>query len=60
MNTLHFFFQAFRAIPEKPLTLRVLCYDLIAFGFSCPYHTDCISYSLISMACRLFLYSVYV
>ena len=23
--------------------VRVLCYDLISFGFSCPYHTDCIS-----------------
>jgi hypothetical protein len=23
--------------------VRVLCYDLISFGFNCPYHTDCIS-----------------
>ena len=22
--------------------VRVFCYDLIPFGFSCPYHTDCI------------------
>lgn len=34
-------------IPNLTCTLnifvRVLCYDLISFGFSCPYHTDCIS-----------------
>ena len=34
-------------LPNLTCTLnifvRVLCYDLISFGFSCPYHTDCIS-----------------
>ncbi len=50
------FFSAFQNVenhrqlfkfPNLSCTLnifvRVLCYDLISFGFSCTYRTDCIS-----------------